>query len=113
MALLSLRWDRRGRTYQEKHTDLEVLNGRNQLLELKLGKVDHLVSSVCSCMADYYKRVDVALRQQTQYNLRRVVFIAWLFPRIAAWFLVRSHLHNVCYYVPVRDHDPFLLRIVG
>lgn len=49
------------RAYQEQSIDVELLNGIEILPNLKLGKIDHLVSSVCSRMTYDNQGVDMTL----------------------------------------------------
>ncbi len=49
--------------HQEKCADLEPLNGREERLDLKFRKTDHLIASVGGCMTDHDQRIDMALWQ--------------------------------------------------
>ena len=49
--------------HQEKCADLEPLNGREERLDLKFRKTDHLIASVGGCMTDHDQTIDMALWQ--------------------------------------------------
>lgn len=50
-------------THQGKCTNLEPLNGIEELLDLKFRKIDHLITSVGGRMTDNNQRVYMALWQ--------------------------------------------------
>ena len=49
--------------YYGKCINLESLDGFEELLDLKLRKIDHLIASIGSRMADHNQGVDMALWQ--------------------------------------------------
>ncbi len=47
--------------YKKKRIDFEPLDRVEEGAHLKLGKIDHLVTSVSSCMANDHQGVNMAL----------------------------------------------------
>ncbi len=47
--------------YKEECVDLESLDRVEEGAHLKFGKIDHLIASISSCMADDYQGINMAL----------------------------------------------------
>lgn len=59
-------------THQEEVPNLEVLDGSQVRLELKLGQDNNLISSIRPRMTNNHQRIDMALREKAQCGFGEV-----------------------------------------